>query len=240
MKKIFPCAAAIAFSALCVPAESKTFDSFLGEWEYGREYDNASGSLVIEDCEDGEGLCFEIFTIVRWNDCGLDGKFETKSPTEAEADVPSEEGKKCHITFKLDTAGTIHVDSDGDGCACGLNATFDGKYVNKEIPATYETGFDCAKAESEQEKLICKDKDLALYDRKMNELYKMTSGQGAVQKAWLKKRNGCGIDKKCIDTAYTERFKELKNAVDAEAFEDIIPSFSINFYCIHNDCTEIK
>src|SRR5690349_13592686 len=71
--------------------------------------------------------------------------------------------------------------------------------------------FDCAKAETTDEKAICADRQLNDADVEMSVLYnqlKPLLGMGArgdmedEQAAWLKRRAGCGDDRACLSRAY--------------------------------------
>ena len=77
-------------------------------------------------------------------------------------------------------------------------------------------GFDCAKAGTKVEKLICGDAGLSKLDEELNAAYK-TALQGGkqadtikqAQKQWMKVRNGCA-DAACVKRAYEERLPLLK------------------------------
>jgi uncharacterized protein len=71
--------------------------------------------------------------------------------------------------------------------------------------------FDCAKAETADEKTICADHQLNDADVEMSVLYtqlKPLLGMGArgdmedEQAAWLKRRAACGADRACLGKAY--------------------------------------
>ena len=87
------------------------------------------------------------------------------------------------------------------------------------------TSFDCKKAASKVERLICRDRILAMSDGEMGEKLwfmkrELTTQQWAdvikSQRTWLHRRNACE-DSKCIETAYERRSRELDDIWDARA-----------------------
>jgi uncharacterized protein len=76
----------------------------------------------------------------------------------------------------------------------------------------WAASFDCAKAETANEKAVCADRQL-----------KLLLGMGArgdlddEQVAWLKRRAGCGDDRTCLGKAYQERLRQLKDGFEALA-----------------------
>jgi len=75
--------------------------------------------------------------------------------------------------------------------------------------------FDCDKATTKVEKMICADAELSKLDEELAAVYKtalqnaqQTSSIQQVQKQWLKGRNGCA-DAACVKQAYEARLKEL-------------------------------
>ncbi|MBA1157136.1 lysozyme inhibitor LprI family protein [Microvirga mediterraneensis] len=86
--------------------------------------------------------------------------------------------------------------------------------------------FDCAKAETLDEKAVCADPALNDQDVEMSVLYtqlKPLLGMGArgdmedAQVAWLKQRETCGGDRACLGKAYDERVLQLRSGFDALA-----------------------
>ncbi|NEX21338.1 DUF1311 domain-containing protein [Thiorhodococcus mannitoliphagus] len=83
--------------------------------------------------------------------------------------------------------------------------------------------FDCAKASSEVEQLICKDAELARLDRSLAELYatllKNSSANAqkslkTEQRGWVKGRNDCWKSddlRGCVADEYRLRISELKD-----------------------------
>lgn len=76
--------------------------------------------------------------------------------------------------------------------------------------------FDCSKAKSDVEKMICQDDELSKLDEKLNEVYArfylLTPEIKTDQRAWMKKRNACQDDF-CIKEAYITRFEELNTSL---------------------------
>lgn len=79
--------------------------------------------------------------------------------------------------------------------------------------------FDCAKASSRVEKLICANPQLAKLDVELLENYRQAialeldlNALKATQQAWIKLRNAC-IDAACVNTSYSNRLVELKSQI---------------------------
>ncbi|MEZ0169390.1 lysozyme inhibitor LprI family protein [Microvirga sp. TS319] len=86
--------------------------------------------------------------------------------------------------------------------------------------------FDCAKAETLDEKAICADRRLNDDDVEMSVLYtqlKPLLGMGArgdledEQVAWLKRRAACKDDRVCLSNAYEDRLRQLRGGFEALA-----------------------
>ena len=90
----------------------------------------------------------------------------------------------------------------------------------------WAASFDCAKAETADEKAVCADRALNDEDVEMAVLYfqlKPLLGMGArgdlddEQVAWLKRRASCGDDRTCLSKAYQERVRQLRGGFEALA-----------------------
>lgn len=107
-------------------------------------------------------------------------------------------------------------------------AVFAGLLMTTSV--SLATGFDCAKAVSAVEKMICADAELSKLDSQMSKLYKpkgeSADFQRAIQRRWLKQRNQCA-DADCLRTAYAARLRELQfKPLDAN--DDISGSYSMS------------
>ena len=86
-------------------------------------------------------------------------------------------------------------------------------------PATLgqHPGFDCAKAVTKVEKMICGNNKLSELDGSLGQLYKKVMEKSPapedvkeLQRAWIKEwRNTCK-DSSCLERAYTARISELE------------------------------
>lgn len=90
--------------------------------------------------------------------------------------------------------------------------------VTSAQPATERVSpsFDCAKAGSSQEKLVCADNDLAKLDMELHQAYLKARDASetkdvvlAEQRAWIKNRFNVCADKACLTAAYGSRIDEL-------------------------------
>jgi uncharacterized protein YecT (DUF1311 family) len=85
------------------------------------------------------------------------------------------------------------------------------------LPA-HSASFDCAKAATKVEKLICADAGLSKLDEDLNAAYKtalqdkkQSDSIKQAQKQWVKERDGC-VDVDCVKRAYDIRLSALLNA----------------------------
>lgn len=82
------------------------------------------------------------------------------------------------------------------------------------IPAVRSASFDCAKASTRVEQLVCASQDLRRLDDRLTELYELAQDRDAVpnlraaQRAWLARRNTCR-DRACVAGHYEQRLAEL-------------------------------
>ena len=90
----------------------------------------------------------------------------------------------------------------------------------------WAASFDCAKAETADEKAICADRQLNDEDVEMSVLYTQLRpflGMGArgdmedEQVNWLKRRATCGDDRTCLSKAYQDRLRQLRGGFEALA-----------------------
>lgn len=85
------------------------------------------------------------------------------------------------------------------------------------VSEIHAASFDCAKAKTSVEKLVCSDPSISALDDALNEEYETAtavnsdeenSSLRAQQKAWLASRNKCA-DIACLRRSYEKRIKEL-------------------------------
>lgn len=86
------------------------------------------------------------------------------------------------------------------------------------------SSFDCAKAQTKVEKIICADSELSKLDEELNKKYtdilsKNVSPDAikAKQKLWLKERNRCE-NISCVKSAYMAKMEELNTIGEIKAF----------------------
>lgn len=75
--------------------------------------------------------------------------------------------------------------------------------------------FNCDKAASKTEKMICSDIDLSNQDSKLGQLYKQLESTDKLKKSqrqWMKDRNVC-VDSQCLRTSYQLRISEFEKQV---------------------------
>jgi uncharacterized protein len=69
--------------------------------------------------------------------------------------------------------------------------------------------FDCARANTTVERTICGDRVLAGWDRSVATAYRTASVDPADLRAWLSKRDQCGSDRECLQSAMSLRVANL-------------------------------
>ena len=87
----------------------------------------------------------------------------------------------------------------------------------REFPKPTKPSFDCAKAGNATEHAICAEPALALADLRLSDAYRCAinhaDGGAALLKpsqlAWVRQRNSCGNDARCIEQSYEKRLNEL-------------------------------
>lgn len=83
--------------------------------------------------------------------------------------------------------------------------------------------FDCNKARTADERVICANRALNDQDVRVDQLYAITrhlvpmGGRGAImddQRAWLKSRHACGANQACLARSYDRRLAELNRVME--------------------------
>lgn len=89
------------------------------------------------------------------------------------------------------------------------------------LPQAQAASFDCAKARSRVETLICQTENLSALDDELNKRYKQIAAQTDAsalkldQLAWMQERNQCK-DAACLAESYKARLKFLSTWTDAD------------------------
>ncbi len=93
------------------------------------------------------------------------------------------------------------------------------------LPAA-AASFDCARAKAPDEKAVCANRALNDADVKLTTLYQVDGHLMAMgargdmqedQRTWLKRRQACKGDVKCLTRAYADRVADLQAAFDGIA-----------------------
>lgn len=95
--------------------------------------------------------------------------------------------------------------------------------------AVQSASFDCAKAATMVEKLVCADAALSAQDDVLAATYRQAASLSkpddsepkTSQRAWLKQRNACA-DAACIAAAYRSRIAELEDAIGQDLSTEAI------------------
>lgn len=91
----------------------------------------------------------------------------------------------------------------------------------------FAASFDCSKASTDVEKLICSNSDLSSIDDDVSLLYsqanKLLSDKDSLKKEqirWIKETRTCGLDYSCIYEKYSERKKQLFSLISSAAIQN--------------------
>jgi len=89
--------------------------------------------------------------------------------------------------------------------------------------SAHAASFDCGKAQTKVEHLICDNPEISKLDDELSVAYKaalkdekQTDAIKQAQKQWMKERNGCA-DAACVQNAYQKRIEQLQPAQKATA-----------------------
>jgi uncharacterized protein len=103
--------------------------------------------------------------------------------------------------------------------------------------------FDCGRAVSDIEKLVCSDAELSKLDDALGETYREAFTQSGkskslilTQRQWLAQRNACR-DRECLVSAYSSRLMDLQNGQPVP--ETINCDFSVGAVDIEH-CSELN
>ncbi len=100
------------------------------------------------------------------------------------------------------------------------------------MPAFAQPSYDCTKARSAAEKMVCEVPNLQWTDRQLARLYKLALAQSGnarndvvqSQRAFIVRRDACGESIECLDIAYKAQFKALAPRVNVyEAYGEYEP-----------------
>lgn len=218
MKKILFTSCFLSAMFFAQPVHSGDFN-ISGEWLYGRDNTGVGGTMEIRNC-DKHTCTIEFMTYNGAHTCELDDGILVIDGNTAHVNIKNEYmDKDCRISITMESDSVINV-SDNNKCneLCGMSGIFTGQWQNKDFPATFLTGFDCAHAKTDVEKTICHNKNLAEYDREIGIIYKKSTGQKELQKKWLIARNKCGTDIDCLTNKYDSRLRELVSGLTNNDF----------------------
>jgi uncharacterized protein len=76
--------------------------------------------------------------------------------------------------------------------------------------SAFAQSYDCKNSKTAAELVVCDSPDLSRLDRQLNRVYARSNTSVWKQRAWLRSRNACGIDARCIRRLYLRRIEELR------------------------------
>ncbi len=125
------------------------------------------------------------------------------------------------------STGALDISCTGDVMS-GQWQSLDGKITLPVHAEVAKARFDCEKANSNIEKLICGDQILSALDSKLEIFYKAALAKYSIeeanmlredQKKWLKKARGNCNDISCLKQTYEHRIFELSQNVHFQTFK---------------------
>jgi uncharacterized protein YecT (DUF1311 family) len=152
--------------------------------------------------------------------------FQTNSVIGHQIIDTCREGNLCVVTGMVDAANEFQYLKQLQsvelvpGTATQPEVAYAPPPTTAEIPAVEQApvqpSFDCNKASTKVEKLICSSSDLAAADVQLSQLYKQLVANSPVagtivadQKVWMKSVRGACVDVQCLNLAYQLRIQQL-------------------------------
>jgi uncharacterized protein len=78
------------------------------------------------------------------------------------------------------------------------------------ISAAYAQSFTCRNGCNVTEYTIINHRDLAYLDERLNRAYRRSGTSRSLQRSWLRLRDRCGSNVRCIRSAYLSRLEDLR------------------------------
>lgn len=79
----------------------------------------------------------------------------------------------------------------------------------RSVPVS-AAGFNCWKSKTATEATICGSVHLSALDRRLNRAYRNSEISTWSQRIWLRQRDRCGVNERCIERAYRDRLDRLE------------------------------
>jgi hypothetical protein len=95
------------------------------------------------------------------------------------------------------------------GRLMALSLVQDALLILEPVAGPVRASFDCAAAASIVERTICGDRVLAGWDRSVAAAYRIAGTDRGDQRSWLKTRDRCGADRRCLQVAMALRVADL-------------------------------
>jgi len=97
------------------------------------------------------------------------------------------------------------------------------------MPYVHSASFDCAKAKTKIDKLVCGDPKLSDLDDKLTALYNQVLAKSPVpedtkeqQREWVKQSRNVCKDADCLQQAYTSRISDLQEQLEKLPFKPVL------------------
>jgi ankyrin repeat protein/uncharacterized protein len=94
------------------------------------------------------------------------------------------------------------------------------------VSVIHAASFDCTRARSSIEELICQDPELEALDNSLDTAYRLYTSDSkaanlsrAEQRRWLNQRYRCR-DRDCVKAKYESRLQEIKRVLDCDSIDD--------------------
>lgn len=143
----------------------------------------------------------------------------TKELNEELAAIPDANPVASIAGMDASELGTTTVDPALGSASATASPAADGMAEVPDETADISPSFDCAKASTQVEQIICSDRNIASLDRRLAAVYadlRSNEESGdyfrSDQKEWLKKTRAPCTDARCLEEAYSSRIDELETA----------------------------
>lgn len=155
----------------------------------------------------------------------ISGDDETSTPKQSSTQAQQSPQPKSQETQRLESTNSAQISPEPSESIKSDTANTPSESVNLMSSQNTKPSFDCAKASTNAEKLVCSDDELARLDNELANAYKNArnsldaAGKKVLlneQRKWIDEYNQCA-DKFCVQQKMQERIQALQNYDSSKA-----------------------